>query len=376
VLTLAWILAIGLVGPLLALPKRFRVPIAVGEILIGVIFGQSGLKKVPLNNSALGMIADIGFALVMMIAGSHIDMARFARKRILGKAVRAQAVVFAVGIPLAYLTAQVTNVHQATIFFVLITSSSAALIMPIFTGPGRKVDGEQLAVMLTQVAIADLLCVIALPLVMDSKHLPRVLAGTGIITISAAIFFALLHYANRRGYIERVRKVSKANHFGLELRISLILLLALAGIAKQFSISIMVAGFAIGLAIAANGMPHRLGRQLFAVAEGLFAPFFFVWLGAKIDIRAAFNDRHLILLAGLLGAAAILTHAANALFHQPLPLAVTASAQLGVPVAAVTIGQSTGVFNAGQAGAIMLAALITIFATLFSTSRTQGVAHE
>jgi Kef-type K+ transport system membrane component KefB len=368
VLTLAWILAIGLVGPLLALPKRFRVPIAVGEILIGVVFGQSGFKKVPLNNSALSLIADIGFALVMMVAGSHIDMTRFAKKAVLGTAVKRQILVFAVGIPLAYLTAQVTNVHQAAIFFVLITSSSAALIMPIFATrtvkansnqiagtPTVTAQSNQIAVMLTQVAIADLLCVIALPLVMDGKHLPKILAGASIITVAAVIFGVLLHYGIQRGYIDKVRNVSKTNHFGLELRVSLILLLALAGIAKQFTISVMVAGFAIGLALAAN--------------EGLFAPFFFVWLGAKVDIRAAFNDRHLVLLAVLLGAAAILTHAANALAHQPLPLAITASAQLGVPVAAVTIGQTTGVFNAGQGGAIMLAALITIFATMISNSR-------
>jgi Kef-type K+ transport system membrane component KefB len=369
-LTLAWILAIGLAGPLLALPKRFRVPIAVGEILIGVIFGQSGLKKVPIHNPSLSLFADIGFALVMMIAGSHIDMSRFAKKAVIGKAARQQLAVFAVGIPLAYFIAQVTHIHHAPIFFVLITSSSAALILPIFADQKTTVDAGQLAVMLTQVAIADLLCVIALPLVMDNKHLLRVLVGAAIISVSAVIFFLGVHYANKHGYIERVRTVSKTNHFGLELRISLIVLLALAGIAKQFTISVMVAGFAIGLALAANGMPHRLARQLFAVAEGFFAPFFFVWLGAKVDIRAAFNDRHLLLLAGLLGVGAIIAHLTNALLRQPIPLAITASAQLGVPVAAVTIGQSTGVFTAGQAGAVMLAALITIVATLISTSRS------
>ena len=369
-LTLAWILAIGLAGPLLALPKRFRVPVAVGEILIGVIFGSSGLKKVPLNNTSFALLADIGFALVMMIAGSHIDLARIAGHRLLGRALKRQAIVFTVGIPLAYLAAQVTHVRHGPIFFVLITSSSAALVLPIFAEQGAKASDDELATMLTQVAIADLLCVIALPLVMDTKHLPRLFAGVGIITFSAVVLFFLLRITNRRGYIERVRNVSKTNHFGLELRISLILLLALAGVAKQFHISVMVAGFAIGLVLAANGMPHRLARQLFAVAEGFFAPFFFVWLGAMVNIRAAFTDRHLLLLAALLGVAAILAHLVIALTHQPIKYAITASGQLGVPVAAVTIGQSTGVFTAGQGGAIMLAALITIVATMISTSRS------
>jgi Kef-type K+ transport system membrane component KefB len=369
-LTLAWILAIGLAGPLLALPKRFRVPVAVGEILIGVIFGSSGLKKVPLDNTSFSLIADIGFALVMMIAGSHIDLARIAGHRLLRRALKRQAIVFAAGIPIAYLTAQVTRIDHAPIFFVLMTSSSAALVLPIFAAQKSAEAGDEVATMLTQVAIADLLCVLALPLVMDTRQLSRLLIGSALIAASAATLFFLFRLTNRHGYLERVRKVSKTNHFGLELRISLILLLALAGVAKQFHISVMVAGFAIGLVLAANGMPHRLARQLFAVAEGFFAPFFFVWLGAKIDIGDAFKDQHLLLLAGLLGAGAILAHVATLIIRQPIPLAVIASAQLGVPVAAVTIGQSTGVFTAGQGGAIMLAALITIVATLISTSRS------
>ena len=369
-LTLAWILAIGLAGPLLALPKRFRVPVAVGEILIGVIFCSSGLRKVPLHNSSFELIADIGFALVMMIAGSHIDLARIAGHRLLRRALKRQAIVFAAGIPLAFLTAKITHMGHAPIFFVLMTSSSAALVLPIFAGQKTAVAGDEIATMLTQVAVADLLAVLALPLVMDTRHLPRLVAGSSLIVVSTAILFFLVRVTNRDGRLERMRRVSKTNHFGLELRISLILLLALAGMAKQFHISVMVAGFAIGLVLASNGMPHRLARQLFAVAEGFFAPFFFVWLGAKIDIRDAFKDQHLLLLAALLGAGAVLAHLATLITRQPIPLAVTASAQLGVPVAAVTIGQSTGVFSAGQGGAIMLAALITIVATLVSTSRS------
>jgi len=368
---MAWILAIGLAGPLLALPRRFRVPVSVGEILIGVIFGSSGLGKVPLRNSTLSLIADIGFALVMMVVGSHIDVKRFAARRVLKQAMGRQLLVFVVGMPIAYLIAQVTHFHHSLIFFVLVTSSSAALVLPIFSQREATDTGDQISAMLTQVAIADLLCIVALPLVMDTRHLPRVLAGAGIITLSAVAFFALLRVTNRHGYVVRIRRVSKTNHFGLELRFSLILLLALAGIAQRFHVSVMIAGFALGLALAANGMPHRLARQLFAVAEGFFAPFFFVWLGAKLDIRAAFADRHLFLLAVLLGLGALVAHAINVITHQPLSLAVTTSAQLGVPVAAVTIGQKTGILSAGQGGAIMLAALITVIATLIATSRSK-----
>jgi hypothetical protein len=46
-------------------------------------------------------------------------------------------------------------------------------------------------------------------------------------------------------------------------------------------VSIMLAGFCVGLAVAGVGAPRRLARQMFAVTEGFLGPLFFVWLGRR-----------------------------------------------------------------------------------------------
>jgi hypothetical protein len=56
-------------------------------------------------------------------------------------------------------------------------------------------------------------------------------------------------------------------------------------------------------------------------------------------------------------------HAAARLLGQPLPLALLAGAQLGVPVAAVTIGESARVLRPGEGGAILAAALAAVAIT-------------
>jgi hypothetical protein len=56
----------------------------------------------------------------------------------------------------------------------------------------------------------------------------------------------------------------------------------------------------------------------------------------------------------------LLIHAAARLVGQPLPLALLACAQLGVPVAAVTLGTETGTLVPGEGGAILAAALVTV----------------
>ena len=62
-------------------------------------------------------------------------------------------------------------------------------------------------------------------------------------------------------------------------RISLILLYILCALAVTTHVSIMLAGFALGLVLSGIGEPRRLARQLFGITEGFFGPLFFVWLG-------------------------------------------------------------------------------------------------
>ncbi len=56
-------------------------------------------------------------------------------------------------------------------------------------------------------------------------------------------------------------------------------------------------------------------------------------------------------------------HCAGRLLGQPLTLAVLSAAQLGVPVAAATIGTEEHLLVAGEASALMFGALLTIAAT-------------
>ena len=132
----------------------------------------------------------------------------------------------------------------------------------------------------------------------------------------------------------------------------------------------------LGVALATIGVPHRLARQLFGVSDGFFAPLYFVWLGASINIRSTFHSRDAILLATLLLVAAILVHAPALIFKQPFAHVFLASGQLGIPAAAVTLGIANGVLDQAQSGAIMLAAICTLIVpTLFKNKASAGTTN-
>ena len=116
------------------------------------------------------------------------------------------------------------------------------------------------------------------------------------------------------------------------------------------------------------GEPRRLARQLFAVTEGFFSPLF-VWLGTSLDLRALGLRPSLVLLGLLLGLGAVVSHAATRALGQPLSLGVLASAQLGVPVAAATLGVEQHVLAPGEPAALLLGALVTVVLTAVAAGR-------
>ena len=151
--------------------------------------------------------------------------------------------------------------------------------------------------------------------------------------------------------------------FALELRISLIVLFTLCALAVITHVSIMLAGFALGLVVSAIGEPRRLARQLFGITEGFFGPLFFVWLGASLQVRDLGEHPIADRLGVGLGVGAMLAHGVGRLFGQPLTLAVVSTAQLGVPVAAATLGTEQHLLAPGEPSALMLGALITVATT-------------
>ncbi len=357
---LAVIALAGLVGPILAYPQGWHVPVVIGELLVGIILGRTGVGYLNASDPTFSFFAEVGFGLVMFVAGTHVPIRDPSLQESLGRGTARAVLVGAGSAVLGVLLASTFGTGHAALYAVLMASSSAALILPIIDS--LELHGDHVLHLLPQVAIADAACIVALPLAIDPGHVGR--AGLGALTIilGGVVLFGALSFLERKRYRHRLHHVSEERHFALELRISLMILFSLAAVAGRSHVSVMLAGFVFGLAVAAVGEPRRLARQLFAVTEGFFAPLFFVWLGASLDLRALGTRPTLILLGLLLGAGALLSHSLTRLAGQPLNLSSLAAAQLGVPVAAATLGTSLKVLQPGESAALILGALVTIAA--------------
>lgn len=235
---LAVICAAALLGPLLAVPRRWRVPIVVGELLAGILIGRSGLALVDPAEPAFAFLADVGFALVMFVAGSHVPLTDASLRSSLSKAAFRLAAVSVLAAIAGIGVAVLFDRGQAPLYAVLMASSPAAMVLPMVTSLGLR--GPGVLATMAQVAMADILALVALPLAMDPSAAGRTALGAAAVLAGAAVVYFVLREGELRGAQQRLHRVSEKRKFALELRLQLVVLFALAG-------------FSFGLAVAAVG---------------------------------------------------------------------------------------------------------------------------
>jgi Kef-type K+ transport system membrane component KefB len=359
--TLTLIAAAGLVGPLLGSLRRSSLPLVVGEIAAGAAIGHSGFRLIDPTDPVLVFLSQIGFAMLMFVVGTHLPLREPTLRPALRRAAAATAVAFASATAISLVLTRVTTLHQTGMIVLLLASSSAAVAMPIVQE--RGLTGPVVVAAGAWIAVADIMTILAIPLVVSSGSPVRVVIGGIVVTATAIGIWLAASRTRQLPWVHTLRKQSKHQGWALDLRMSLIALFALAWIATRFGTGVLVAGFSAGAVLAVVGEPKRLAQQLLGLAEGFFVPLFFVSLGAKLDVRHLAQSRSDLWLAAALAAAAVACHLAAAVVARlPAATGLLASAQLGVPSAIAALGLSRGELDSGQAAAVIAAALVSLAA--------------
>lgn len=355
---LALICAVAILGPLVSLGRLMRVPVVIGELGVGIVLGASGFGIIDPSEPVLDFLAQIGFALVMFVAGSHVPIREPGMRRGLAAGTLRAFGIAAIAVPAGVGVAALFGNSHGLLYAVLIASSSATIVIPsLGNTPVRSQAGLE---MLVQIAVADVLCIIAVPLVMDPSRVLEASLGAVIVLVAAGACLLVMRWADRLGYRRRMHRLSERRGLAMELRVTLAMLFGLAALAVYAQVSVMLAGFAMGLVVAAAGESRRVANQTFALTEGFLGPIFFVWLGSSLNLRDLIVHPSSIWLGVTLGLVAVFAHGLAVLTRQPLSIAVSTAAQLGVPVGAVALGKTLGLLHGGEGTAILLGALLTI----------------
>ena len=276
----------GLAGPLLSASERVLVPVVVGELLAGLVIGRTGFDWIHPDRPDPAFLAAIGFAMLMFAAGMHVPLRQPALAR--GSA----------GAPSPRRSRRASRDRRGS----QRPRSPASRTQPCTpsssragrrrcssrrsrrpacssdSGPDRRRAGRgrrrrrrsSRVPLVLQPRRASARCSArarSRPARSRSLRRSRVLGAAG------------WHRTGSDG-----SRRAGAGPSTCACRCSSCS--ASAWLATRSGTSILIAGFAVGLVVAATGGPKRLSRQVTGIAQGFFIPLFFVVLGARIDVRA------------------------------------------------------------------------------------------
>jgi Kef-type K+ transport system membrane component KefB len=361
--------AVAVLAPLLAdLSKRAKLPIVVAEIFLGIIVGPQVLDLAS-TDEFIEALATFGLAFLFFLAGMEIDF-----ERIRGHPVRLGVTGWAVSLALGLLIALVlhlTGVIHATILVGLALSTTAlGTLMPILRDAGildqrfgNFVVGAGAAGEFGPVVIVSVI----LAFEADEPLRALLLFVFAAIVVGATLFAVRARPAR----IVRLVQTTMGTSGQLAVRLSLLLVVALAVLASEFGLDVILGAFAAGIVvgIVSRGTDSEefLGK-LDAVGFGFLIPVFFIATGMDYDLDALFSDpASLVLVPGFTllfllgrGLPAILLYRGELARSDRVSLALFSAAALPLLVAITQIGLDTGTMRTEVAVSLVGAGMLSV----------------
>lgn len=184
------VLSVALIAPLLSLWARWKVPLVIVEILTGLVIGNSFLRLLEPTDPTLAFLAGtVGFALVMFVAGTRVPVKTPGITRALRTGASRAVAIGVLSVPAGIGVAHIFGTQHAALYAVLIASSSAAVAMPVLS---RAPKGKGYLELIAQIAVADVTCIVALPLALEPSGALQRSLGLLTVTFLAGLVFVIL----------------------------------------------------------------------------------------------------------------------------------------------------------------------------------------
>jgi Kef-type K+ transport system membrane component KefB len=376
--------------------ERLGQPAVLGELLAGMAGGwiirvasadvtRSIFDAGSTAGSALDLLATIGIVLLIFDAGLEstiADMRRVGSTSML-VAIVGVVVPLVLGMVVASLFVTTgaggTGAQGAVDPFVVqlfigatLAATSVGITARVFKELNVASRPEARIVMGAAV-IDDILGLVLLAVVAGLVSHPGVgtLVTTAMevsLTALAVLLCALL--VGRFVVPGLVRRASVFRTEGMSMFVALSLCFAFAALTGAFGLSPIVGAFAAGLVLEDAHFSSYRGekdiRKSVAPVMRVFAPVFFVWTGAQVDLRL-FADPHVLVVGAALSAAAISGKQACSLVvprglqRGIVGLAMIPRGEVGLMFASV--GRTLGVLSDSLFAAIVLVVLVTTIIT-------------
>jgi len=334
-------------------------------------------------NDFTEFFADLGLGMLFFFAGYEIEI-----QRIRGDPLRLAILGWAVSLALAYTLGGILAALGVVVSLVYVGSALATTaigtLIPVLsdTGELRTDFGRYL---LAAGAVGEFGPILLLTLVLSTQN-PLHEAVILIAFVLLAVGVAVLAVRSAERTIPLLERTIESSS-QLAVRWIVVLVFALALIANDLGLDLLLGGFAAGLItrqVLSRGEVPLFDSKLTAVAFGFFVPFFFVVSGMRLDIDALFASPSgvvklvifFVLFLVVRGTPAML------LYRGVLPLredrqalALFTATQLPLVVAITTVAVDGGHMRSSTAAALVCAGGLSTLAGPLHGLRMRRIAQ-
>lgn len=364
--------------------KNLRLPVVVGEIMAGIIIGQSGFRLVGEHDPVLDLLAELGFVFLMFLSGMEIDfsgLGLFGAKKPQKAGPRTWGPLSMGG--LSFLLTLLLSSALGLLFFkldlvknpwmlaLILSTTSLGVVMPILKENGmlNGTFGQTILIASMIADFATMLLITVLVAVISSGLTLDILL-IGILFVAFFLIYNLgTRFFNKIPGVRRLFDELSQASSQIKVRAAFTMMLVFVALSELLGTEIILGAFLAGAVVALLRTPedNQLVHKLEAIGFGFFIPIFFIMVGVNFNFSALLNSPQAILLVPLLLGAAILVKLIPALvlrlrfsWRESLSAGVLLSARLSLIIAASAIGLRLGIISDSVNAAIILVALITV----------------
>ncbi|WP_347986174.1 cation:proton antiporter [Methylomonas sp. AM2-LC] len=361
-------LAAALAPFLSQLSTRFRLPVVVVELLLGIFIGPQMLDLVN-TDGLVGTMGELGLTFLLFMVGLEINF-----NEIRGKPLTLAVAGWFLSFVVALLCMSVANsmglIKTPLLAAVALSTTALGVLAPILRDQGilETAFGKLLV---SAAVMGELGPLLAISFFIIPAHSPVINTLFIIVFVGITLLSAYMAtHVHSSKVIDLLTKTMQSSG-QLPVRICIALQALLVVLAANFGFNVVIGAFAAGMVVslASKGEGGVMLRQkLDSIGYGFLIPFFFIVAGMKFDIHALWSSPliplQIIILLGLL----IIVRGVPVLLYKPiltkeeiLPFALYSATGLPIIVIISELGVTSGLMAPDRGMVLVSAGMISVF---------------
>ena len=360
---------VAMLAPLLAeLPRNFRLPVVVLEVILGILIGPQ-VFHLASPDGMTGTLGELGLTFLLFMVGLEIDFDKI-RGRPLSLAVGGWFLSLFVAMVCMFFFNVIGLIQTPPVLAAVALSTTAlGVLAPILRDRG-ELNTAFGTYMVAAAAVGEFgpLVVISMLLIPTNSTFVHALFMVTFIIIALVAANIALNTRSSRLIDILTRTMQSSGQ--LPVRICILLQILFVALAAKFGLNIVMGAFAAGIVVglAIKGKEGELLRhKLDAIGYGFLIPIFFIVAGMRFEVSALWSAPLAPLQVALLSCLLVLVRGVPVLLYkkeltpeEKLPFALYSATGLPLIVIISEIGVSSGLMPPDRAAILVSAGMISV----------------